>query len=166
MRYNKLYPMPTKISQLNDHNKAEYPPMHTAEHLLNQTMQRMFGCPRSKKTHIERKKSKINWTLDYCPSVEQVQEIEQKINELIRQNLPVTTELVHRDNVPAEVSLDKLPSDASEYLQLVRIGDYDICACVGTHVASTSEIGEFKITSTSYNDGEFRIVYKVFPQGE
>ena len=152
--------------QLNAHNKSEYPPAHTAEHLLNQTMQRMFGCPRSKKTHIERKKSKINWTLDYCPSVEQVQEIEQKINELIRQNLPVTTELVHRDNVPAEVSLDKLPSDASEYLQLVRIGDYDICACVGTHVASTSEIGEFKITSTSYNDGEFRIVYKVFPQGE
>ena len=152
--------------QLNAHNKSEYPPAHTAEHLLNQTMQRMFGCPRSKKTHIERKKSKINWTLDYCPSVEQVREIEQKINELIRQNLPVTTELVHRDNVPAEVSLDKLPSDASEYLQLVRIGDYDICACVGTHVASTSEIGEFKITSTSYNDGEFRIVYKVFPQGE
>ena len=152
--------------QLNAHNKSEYPPAHTAEHLLNQTMQRMFGCPRSKKTHIERKKSKINWTLDYCPSVEQVQEIEQKINELIRQNLPVTTELVHRDNVPAEVSLDKLPSDASEYLQLVCIGDYDICACVGTHVASTSEIGEFKITSTSYNDGEFRIVYKVFPQGE
>lgn len=152
--------------QLNAHNKSEYPPAHTAEHLLNQTMQRMFGCPRSKKTHIERKKSKINWTLDYCPSVEQVQEIEQKINELIRQNLPVTTELVHRDNVPAEVSLDKLPSDASEYLQLVLIGDHDICACVGTHVASTSEIGEFKITSTSYNDGEFRIVYKVFPQGE
>ena len=46
--------------QLNAHNKSEYPPAHTAEHLLNQTMQRMFGCPRSKKTHIERKKSKIN----------------------------------------------------------------------------------------------------------
>ena len=152
--------------QLNAHNKSEYPPTHTAEHLLNQTMQRMFGCPRSKKTHIERKKSKINWTLETCPNDEQVREIEQKINELIRQNLPVTTELVHRDEVPAEVSLDKLPADASEVLRLVRIGDYDICACVGTHVASTGEIGEFKITSTSYNDREFRIVYKVFPQGE
>ena len=151
---------------LNEHNKTEFPPAHTAEHILNQAMVRMFGCSRSRVNHIERKKSKINWTLETCPNDEQVREIEQKINELIRQNLPVTTELVHRDNVPAEVSLDKLPSDASEYLQLVRIGDYDICACVGTHVASTSEIGEFKITSTSYNEGEFRIVYKVFPQGE
>ena len=41
--------------QLNEHNKAEYPPMHTAEHILNQTMVRMFGCPRSKNAHIERK---------------------------------------------------------------------------------------------------------------
>lgn len=41
--------------QLNEHNKAEYPPMHTAEHILNQTMVRMFGCLRSKNAHIERK---------------------------------------------------------------------------------------------------------------
>ena len=40
--------------QLNGHNKQEYPPMHTAEHILNQTMIRMFGCERSKNTHIER----------------------------------------------------------------------------------------------------------------
>ena len=44
--------------QLNEHNKAEYPPMHTTEHILNQTMVRMFGYPRSKNAHIERKKSK------------------------------------------------------------------------------------------------------------
>ena len=41
--------------QLNEHNKQEYPPMHTAEHILYQTMVRMFGCPRSKNAHIERK---------------------------------------------------------------------------------------------------------------
>ena len=30
---------------LNAHNKEEYPPMHTAEHILNGTMVRLFGCP-------------------------------------------------------------------------------------------------------------------------
>ena len=49
--------------QLNEHNKQEYPPMHTAEHILNQTMVRMFGCPRSKNAHIERKKSKCDYEL-------------------------------------------------------------------------------------------------------
>lgn len=145
---------------LNSHNKSEYPPAHTAEHLLNQTMGRMFGCERSKNMHIERKKSKINFDLPSCPTAEQVAEIENTINQLIEQNLPVEYEFVTRDNIPACVKLDKLPSDASETLRLVRIGDYDICPCIGTHVKTTGEIGHFRITSTSYNEGSFRIVFK------
>ena len=43
---------------LNSHNKAEYEPAHTVEHILNRTMVNMFGCPRSRNAHIERKKSK------------------------------------------------------------------------------------------------------------
>ena len=39
-------------AELNAHNKDEYPPAHTAEHLLNQTMMRMFGAPRSRNMHI------------------------------------------------------------------------------------------------------------------
>ncbi len=146
---------------LNEHNKQEYEPAHTAEHLLNQTMIRMFGCERSKNAHIERKKSKINYTLNSCPTSEQVAEIEHRINELIAHDLPVTFEFVTRDNIPEGVVLDKLPEDASETLRIVRIGDYDICACIGSHVKSTKEIGSFNITSTSYNEGSFRIVYKV-----
>jgi hypothetical protein len=42
--------------QLNEHNKTEFPPMHSAEHILNQTMIRMFGCERSRTNHIEKKK--------------------------------------------------------------------------------------------------------------
>ena len=146
---------------LNEHNKQEYEPAHTAEHLLNQTMIRMFGCERSRNAHIERKKSKINYNLTTCPTTEQVAEIERRMNEVIQQDLPVTFEFVTRDNIPDGVVLDKLPEDASETLRIVRIGDYDICACIGNHVKTTKEIGAFKITSTSYNDGSFRIVYKV-----
>lgn len=146
---------------LNEHNKQEHEPAHTAEHLLNQTMIRMFGCERSRNAHIERKKSKINYNLDTCPTPEQITEIERTMNEVIEQDLPVTFEFVTRDNIPGGIVLDKLPQDASETLRIVRIGDYDICACIGSHVKSTKEIGTFKITSTSYNEGSFRIVYKV-----
>ena len=146
---------------LNEHNKQEYEPAHTAEHLLNQTMIRMFGCERSRNAHIERKKSKINYNLTTCPTQEQVAEIERRMNEVIHQDLPVTFEFVTRDNIPEGVVLDKLPEDASETLRIVRIGDYDVCACIGSHVKTTKDIGTFKITSTSYNEGSFRIVYKV-----
>lgn len=148
---------------LNEHNKAEHRPSHTAEHLLNQTMVRMFGCERSRNAHIERKKSKINYNLPSCPTQEQITEVEATMNRLIAEDLPVTYEFVTRDNIPAGVVLDKLPEDASETLRIVRIGDYDVCACIGAHVDSTGEIGNFKITSTSYNEGSFRIVFKVTP---
>ena len=154
-------PLQNSEPVLNAHNKAEFPPAHTAEHLLNQTMVRMFGCKRSDNAHIERKKSKINYDLAVCPTPEQIAEIEATMNRLIADNLSVTYEFVTRDNIPEGVSLSKLPDNATETLRIVRIGDYDVCACVGAHVANTSEIVSFRITSTSFNDGVFRIVYKV-----
>ncbi|MBQ2199613.1 MAG: hypothetical protein II415_04880, partial [Bacteroidaceae bacterium] len=145
----------------NAHNKAEFPPMHTAEHLLNQTMVRMFGCERSQNAHIERKKSKINYTLKSEPTAEQIAEIERIMNDLIQQDIPVVYDFVTRDEIPEGVTLNKLPDDASETLRIVRIGDYDVCACIGAHVKSTGEIVSFHINSTSWNDGNFRIVFKV-----
>ena len=147
--------------ELNAHNKAEFPPMHTAEHLLNQTMVRMFGCERSRNAHIERKKSKINYTLKSEPTAEQIAEIERIMNDLIQQDIPVVYDFVTRDEIPKGVTLNKLPDDASETLRIVRIGDYDVCACIGAHVKSTGEIVSFHINSTSWNDGNFRIVFKV-----
>lgn len=147
--------------QLNEHNKQEYPPMHTAEHLLNQTMIRMFGCPRSKNTHIERKKSKADYFIDEAVSPEKISEIEQHVNEVIERHLPVSVEFVTRENIPEGVDLSKLPENASETLRIVRIGDYDTCACIGAHVNNTSEIGRFKIISSDYTDGRLRIRFKL-----
>lgn len=135
--------------------------MHTAEHILNQTMVRMFGCPRSNNAHIERKKSKINYVLAEQPTAEQIEEIERRVNEVIDAHLPVSYEFVSRNEVPAEVSLERLPDEASDTLRLVRVGDYDVCACIGTHVENTSEIGRFHINSTSWKEGQFRIVFKL-----
>ncbi|MBP9990076.1 MAG: hypothetical protein KBT45_01425 [Bacteroidales bacterium] len=149
---------------LNEHNKQEYPPMHTAEHILNATMVKMFGCPRSRNAHIERKKSKCDYLLQTCPTTEEVTAIENRVNEVIGQHLDVTIEYVDRDHIPAEVDLSKLPEDASETLRLVRIGDYDTCACVGAHVQNTSEIAPFKIISHDFTDGTWRVRFKLQEQ--
>lgn len=146
---------------LNEHNKQEYPPMHTTEHILNQTMVRMFGCSRSKNAHIERKKSKCDYLLSSCPTVEQIQAIENKVNEVITQHLPVTIDFMPREKAATIVDLAKLPEDASPTLRVIKVGNYDTCACIGTHVENTSEIGKFKIISTDYIDGNLRIRFKL-----
>lgn len=149
------------ISQLNEHNKQEYPPMHTAEHILNQTMGRMFGSPRSGNTHIERKKSKCDYMLKQAPTEKQVQAIEDKVNEVIAMNLVVTEEFVKKEDAKDLVDLSKLPDDVSDTLRIVRVGDYDVCACIGSHVENTSEIGSFKITTHSFDNGRWRVRFKL-----
>ena len=89
--------------QLNDHNKQEYPPMHTAEHLLNATMVKTYGCPRSRNAHIERKKSKCDYILPACPTDAEIQAIEDKVNEVISQNLPVTVEFMTHEQAKGDV---------------------------------------------------------------
>ncbi len=149
---------------LNDHNKQEYPPAHTAEHILNQTMVRMFGCSRSRVNHIERKKSKCNYILAECPTEEQIREVETTVNAIIAADMEVTERYVTRAEVPVGIDLSKLPEDASEILRLVYVGDYDVCPCLGAHVKHTSEIGHFRISSTSFNEGNFRIVFRIAVQ--
>lgn len=146
---------------LNEHNKQEYPPMHTAEHILNQTMVRIFGCPRSKNAHIERKKSKCDYQLPQEPSVEIMTEVERKVNEIIGRHLPVIVEYIPRQDAAAIVDLSKLPENASETLRIVRVGDYDTCACAGAHVKNTSEIGHFKLLNYDYAEGRLRLRFRL-----
>lgn len=135
--------------------------MHTAEHILNQTMVRMFGCPRSKNAHIERKKSKCDYELAEAPTTEQMAEIERRINEVIDRHLPVTIEFMSREEAVQLVDLSKLPEAAGDTLRIVRIGDYDACACIGAHVSNTSEIGHFKMLTYEFADGRLRLRFKL-----
>ena len=141
--------------------KDYYEPMHTAEHILNQTMVRMFGCSRSRNTHIERKKSKCDYMLTTAPTDEQVIEIENKVNEIIEQNLDVTIEIVSLETAKQIVDLSKLPEEAGETIRIVKVGDYDACACIGDHVQNTSEIGKFKILTHNFENGCWRMRYKL-----
>ena len=148
---------------LNEHHKEEFPPAHTAEHLLNQLMHRMFNCERSRNAHIERKKSKMTFVVDHKPSRQEEKAIETEMNRLIELDMPVTYEFVDRDHIPADVKLDRLPEDASETLRLVRIGDYDVCPCIGKHVRSTAQIGKFVLLGTNWDEHahSLRIRFKI-----
>jgi alanyl-tRNA synthetase len=137
------------------------PRMHSAEHILNQTMVQMFGCKRSMNSHIERKKSKCDYILKEQPTTTQITEIENKVNSIIQSNLNVNIEFVAKEAASQFLDLSKLPQDAPETLRVVRIGSYDACACIGPHVSNTSEIGQFQIISTDFSNGVIRIRFKL-----
>ena len=135
---------------LNDHNKQEYPPMHTTEHVINRTMVNLFGCGRAISAHIERKKSKLDFALQTCPEEADIIRIENTVNEVLRRNLPVTMEFISQEEAIGRFDMKRLPEKASETVRIVKVGDYDECLCIGQHVKNTSEIGTFKIISYDY----------------
>jgi len=146
---------------LNEAKKLYNEPMHTCEHILNQTMVRMFGCGRSVNAHIERKKSKCDYLLAGAPTENQLIEIAEKVNEIISSNLPVCVEVMSREKAAEIADLSKLPGDASEMLRIIRVGDYDACACIGQHVENTSELGRFEIISHDFENGRWRVRFKL-----
>ena len=135
--------------------------MHSAEHILNQTMVRMFGTGRCFSAHIEKKKSKCDYLFDRALTEEEARNIERSVNNVIEADMPVTEEYLLKAEAKNIFSLERLPEEAGEKIRIIRVGDYDACPCIGPHVKSTKEIGDFRITSTGFNDGTLRIRFKL-----
>ncbi|MCD4694572.1 hypothetical protein K8R62_04415 [bacterium] len=136
--------------------------MHTAEHLLNGTMVKLVGSDRCFSAHIEKKKSKCDYYLDEDPK-EKIKLVEDKVNEIIRKNLPVSEEFISLKEAGKRFDLKRVPESALDQneIRIIKIGDYDAVICKGLHVKITSEIGEFKIISYDFKDGVLRIRYKL-----
>ena len=145
-----------------DMNKKDYhAPMHTAEHILNQTMVRKFGIDRSFSTHVEKKKSKCDYHFDRNLTQEEISDIEYRVNFIINEHHQVTEEYMDINTAREQFNLSKLPKDVGPTIRIVRVGDYDVCPCSGKHVQNSSEIGEFKIVSTTFDEKRLRVRFKL-----
>ena len=137
------------------------PAMHTAEHILNQTMVRMFDKGRSFSNHIEKKKSKCDYHFNRPLSIDETIEIESRVNEVIKSNQPVSEEFISKEEAAKQFNLSRLPEDSGDTLRIIKVGSYDACPCSGKHVKNTNEISTFKIISTDYNEGVLRVRFKL-----
>jgi Ser-tRNA(Ala) deacylase AlaX len=137
--------------------------MHTAEHILNQTMVRMFACGRSFSSHIEKKKSKCDYRFERALSEEETRELERRVNDVIARDLPVEEEFVSRAQADSTFDTSRLPEAAGGTIRVVKIGDYDACPCAGGHVQSTKAVGEFKVATVSHENGVLRVRFKLIP---
>jgi Ser-tRNA(Ala) deacylase AlaX len=141
--------------------KKTDPRMHSAEHLLNQTMIRMFDCGRCFSAHIEKKKSKCDYHFDRALTQREIHEIEARMNGAILKDMRVAEAYMTKQEAEKHFSLARVPPAAGERIRIIRIGDYDACPCIGPHVDSTKKIGRFKISSTDFDSGVLRIRFKL-----
>ena len=149
------------MDDYNKNPKEYHPEMHSAEHLLNQTMVRMFNCGRAFSAHIEKKKSKCDYRFDRNLTAEEIAAVEERIRGVIRSDLPISESFLSRSEAGERFNLMRLPDEAGNTIRVISIGDYDACPCSGLHAASTAAIGGFKIISTDWTEGVLRVRFKL-----
>ena len=76
--------------------KEYNPAMHTAEHILNSVMDKMYHCGRSFNSHIEERKSKCDYRIKKGITDKEIAAVERTVNEIIRLNIPVGERFVSR----------------------------------------------------------------------
>jgi len=141
--------------------KSYDPQMHSAEHILNQTMVRMFGCERSHSSHIEKKKSKCDYHFDRPLQPQEEIALSDQINAVIAEKVDISERLITPEQAKCDFNLQRLPEEHGDSIRIISIGDYDHCPCIGPHVSNTSQIGTFQLVSTTFEEGILRIRFRL-----
>ena len=158
-------PVGTKVhGNINWDRRYSHMKMHTAQHIISGIIFDDYNA-RTVGNQIHADYSRV----DFHPvnfSEKDLEKIEKKFNEIIKQNLPIKIYEEERDSLEKRVdqqraNLDLLPKFITK-LRIVEIEGFDICPCAGTHVRNTSEIPKIDGTKKeSKGKDRDRIIYSL-----
>lgn len=136
---------------------------HTSTHIINQASRSTLGSwVWQNSAFKEEDYARLDITHHSALSRKQVEEIEEKANDIVRQNLPVYVNSYDRGIAEQDFGFRIYQGGVvpSNKVRIVKVGNLDIEACGGTHVINTGEIGLIKILKTErIQDGVVRIEF-------
>ncbi len=135
---------------------------HTAAHILSTAIHNETGANITG-NQLSLDKARIDFNVKKFDR-EKLESYAAMANEEIAKNLPVTVEVLPREEafkIPSVVKLEKLLPESLKEIRVVSIAGLDRQACAGTHVANTSEIGQIELVKLENKGANNRRLYFV-----
>lgn len=135
---------------------------HTATHLLHKALRLVVGEQvRQAGSLVASDKLRFDFTSQRGLTVEELDRVEAKVNEVIFANIPVHKRIESREQAIKSGATALFGEKYGEEVRVVQIADYSTELCGGCHVDNTSNIGLFKILSESSISGGTRRIEAV-----
>lgn len=136
--------------------RRDHMQQHSGQHVLSAAFEKLFQMP-TVSFHMGEESCTIDLMAANITN-EQMKQAERLANQVIWENRPVQIRFVSLDEAK-KLGLRKLPDTGREELRLIEIADFDLCACGGTHVESTAQIGAILVRKAEKVKQGFRVEF-------
>ncbi len=127
-------------------NKEATTRLHTATHLLHAALKKVYSPEVNQKgSNITEERLRFDFNLPQPMTAEEIQKVEDLVNEVIKQNLPVVMQEISLEEAKEQGFTGLFESKYGERVKTYTIGDFSKEICGGPHAATTGELGTFKI---------------------
>ncbi len=138
----------TATAAIDSANREAIKKNHSATHLLHAALREILGEHVTQKgSLVEAARMRFDFSHFEAVTAEQLTEIEKRVNQEIRANHTLATELMDLEEAKASGAMALFGEKYDEKVRVVSMGPFSVELCGGTHVARTGDIGLFKITS-------------------
>ncbi len=128
-------------------NKEATTRLHTATHLLHAALKKVYSDEVNQKgSNITEERLRFDFNLPQPMTAEEIKKVEDLVNEVIAQNLPVVMQEISLEEAKSQGFTGLFESKYGERVKTYTIGDFSKEICGGPHAATTGELGKFKIT--------------------
>ena len=145
---------------------------HTATHLLQQALVDVLGEQVAQKgSNINAERMRFDFTFERAMTAEEIQKVQDIVNEKIKEDLPVTMEVMTLDQAKAEGARALFVNKYGEQVKVYTIGRdakkdwFSKEVCGGPHVQHTAQIGDFKIVKEQSSSAGVRRIKAVISGG-